>query len=245
MFLLGEMRSGTNMLTECFDHTPGTEIFNEHDDAAFEGYELRDLETTRQLIARSPGSHVVFKSIADSARADELLATFPSARVIWIYRRYQDVVNSALRKWKQHNEYLRLIVESPDEARWRARNLSDEQLAIIRHHYGRQLSEASARSLIWYVRNLAFFAQNLDRRDDVMLINYEHLVSDPPDELARALKFVGLPFGRKSFSHVNMDSINRDPSHEIDSEIAALCDQLMGRLNTTCDAKRLLPGTMR
>ena len=78
-----------------------------------------------------------------------------------------------------------------------------------------------------------------------MLINYEHLVSDPPDELARALKFVGLPFGRKSFSHVNMDSINRDPSHEIDAEIAALCDQLMGRLNRTCDAKRLLPGTMR
>lgn len=239
VFLLGEMRSGTNMLTECFDHTPGTEIFNEHDDAAFEGYELRDLETTRQLIARSPGSHVIFKAIADSARAEELLASFPRARVIWIYRRYQDVVNSALRKWQQHNEYLRLIVESPKEARWRARYLTEEQTQLVRYHYNRRLSEPSARSLIWYVRNIAFFTQRLDGRDDVMLINYEHLVSHPTEELARALRFVGLPFGSRSFSHVNMDSINRDPSHEIDADIAALCDELMDRLNATCDARRI------
>ena len=231
VFLLGEMRSGTNMLTECFDSTPGTEIFNENDEAAFDGFELRDLETIRGLVAGSRASHVVFKAIADSARATTLLDEFPGSRVIWIYRRYQDVVNSALRKWHQHNDYLRMILEDPARARWRAVNLDVEDVGVVRRLYSKGLSEASARSLIWWLRNSAFFRQELHGRDAVLLINYEHLVSRPTEELQRALLFAGLPFGRDSFSHVTTDSVSRDPPREIDPEVRELCDAMKARLD--------------
>ncbi len=91
--------------------------------------------------------------------------------------------------------------------------------------------EASARSLIWWLRNSAFFRQELHGRDDVLLINYEHLVSRPTEELQRALLFAGLPFGRDSFSHVKTDSVSRDPPREIDPEVRELCDAMKARLD--------------
>lgn len=231
VFVLGEMRSGTNMLTEAFERTPGTDVYNENDEAAFEHFELRELAAIEDLIRGSRGSHVVFKSIADNARTIELLDTFPGARVVWIYRRWQDVVNSALRKWKQHREYLRVVLEEPERARWRRRNLSDEQLALFRRFYGPEFDDASARALIWYVRNQNYFVQGLHQRDDVLLVNYEDLVADPMRELRRAFDFIGLKVGAQSFAHMNAESVGRDPERVIDAEVRDLCEALLVRLH--------------
>jgi hypothetical protein len=231
VFVLGEMRSGTNMLTEAFERTPGTEVFNENDEAAFEHFELRELPAIEALVRGSRGSHVVFKSIADNARTSELLETFQGARVVWIYRRWQDVVNSALRKWKDHREYLRVVLEEPERARWRARNLSDEQLALFRRFYSPALDDASARALIWYVRNQNYFVQGLDRRDDVLLVNYEDLVADPLRELRRTFDFIGLAVGPNSFAHMNTESIGRDPERAVQEAVRELCETLMARLH--------------
>ncbi|HEV8331021.1 MAG TPA: hypothetical protein VGQ22_06355 [Steroidobacteraceae bacterium] len=226
VLILGEMRSGTNMLDECFDNCPSTDVFHETDDEAFVGYELRPLPEIRQLIASSNGTHAVFKPIADSNCADDLLDGLSGARAIWIYRRYQDAVNSALEKWKEHREYLRLIIEEPAKARWRARGLSSEDLALIRKHYTPRLPDPSARALIWYIRGRCYFTQQLEQRSEVMLINYEQLVTQPREQLRAAFDFVGLAFQDSYYKHVETSSIRKRPDPEIAPEIAALCDAL-------------------
>lgn len=227
VFILGEMRSGTNMLADCFDNSPDADVYHETDDDAFVDYELKDDAEVRRLVARSNGSHAVFKSIADSNRADELLAQHAGSRAIWIYRRYQDAVNSAMEKWSEHNEYLRLVLEEPERARWRRRNLSDGDLALIRSHYERRLSEPSARALIWYIRNRVYFNLALQSRADVMLINYEELVTSPRQHLRAAFDFVGLPFQDRFFEHVSTASIRKEAEPAIDHQVARLCDELM------------------
>jgi Sulfotransferase domain len=227
VLIMGEMRSGTNMLADCFDNCVSADVYHESDEEAFVGYELRDLPTIRRLIAGSNGSHAVFKPIADSNRALELLEAIHGARVIWIYRRYQDAVNSALEKWTEHREYLRLILEEPQKARWRAVGLSADDLALIRKHYTRELTDASARALIWYIRGRCYFTQQLQQRNDVMLINYEELVTNPREQLRAAFDFVALPFKDSYFQHVATSSIRKRPDPEIAPAIAALCDSLM------------------
>jgi hypothetical protein len=227
VFILGEMRSGTNMLAECFDRCIDADVYHETDDEAFVDYELREISEIRELISLSNGTHAVFKSIADSNRADELLDAFPDAKVFWIYRRYQDAVNSAMEKWVQHNEYLRLVLEEPERARWRLRNLTPDDLALIRTHYERQLSEPSARALIWFIRNRFYFNLGLQGRADVLLINYEELVTSPRERLRAAFDFVGLPFDDRFFQHVSTSSIRKQAEPEIDAQVAALCDGLM------------------
>lgn len=233
VFLLGEMRSGTNMLTECFERAPGTAVFNENDEAAFDLFELHSLDVIRTLIGRSNAAHVFFKAIADSGRAVELLAAFPGSRAIWIFRRYQDVVNSALRRFTYHREHLRLVLEEPEHARWRRHGVRPEHEELIRRCYGPSLSEASARGLIWYLRNDLFYTQSLDGRGDVLLVNYERLVRDPRAELARAFAFLGMEFNSDSFRHVSTESVGKHPDPEIDPEIAALCETLFARLQRT------------
>jgi hypothetical protein len=231
VLILGEMRSGTNMLDECFDKSLSADVYHEYDDEAFVGYELRPLPEIRRLIERSNGTHAVFKPIADSNCADDLLDGLPGARAIWIYRRYQDAVNSALDNFREHREYLRLIIEEPAKARWRARGLNSEDLALIRKHYTPQLPDPSARALIWYIRGRCYFTQQLQERSEVMLINYEQLVTRPREQLRAAFEFVGLAFQDRYFEHVATSSIRKRPDPEIAPEIAALCDALTERFD--------------
>jgi hypothetical protein len=232
VLIFGEMRSGTNMLDECFDNCASTDVYHEYDDAAFIDYELRPLPEIRQLIARSNGTHAVFKPIADSNCADDVLAGLPGARAIWIYRRYQDAVNSALQNFKEHREYLRLILEEPQRAKWRARGLNADDLALIRKHYTRELTDPSARALIWYIRGRCYFTQQLDQRSDVMLINYEDLVTNPREQLRAVFDFVSLPFQDTYWRHVATSSIRKRPDPQIAPEIAALCDALARQFDT-------------
>lgn len=231
VFIFGEMRSGTNMLLECMDRSRDTEVFNETDDEAFDGYELRSNEVIEKLIQNSPATHVVFKTLADSARAAELLRYFAEAKAIWIYRRYQDVVNSALRKWNEHNRYLQDILHDRDRARWRATNISEQSLMLVRAHYERGISEASARALIWYIRNRPYFEQELDRNAAVRLLNYEYLVSNAEHELASVFGFIGLPFRGSYIGHVSSSSVARFVAPVLDDEITKLCDGLKAALD--------------
>jgi len=231
VFIFGEMRSGTNMLTECMDRSLRTEVFNETDDVAFDGYALRNDAHIGRLIAKTRADCVVFKSLADSARARELLKTFQGSKGIWIYRRFEDVVNSALKKWTEHSQYLRYVLEEPEKARWRRMNLSDDTLKLIRAHYERGLSDASARALIWYVRNSLYFEQNLDEHEAMRLINYEKLVSAPEAHLRKVFGFVGLGFELNFVGHVSTNSVKKDVAPEIDDAVLELCNSMWQRLN--------------
>lgn len=231
VFLFGEMRSGTNMLLDCFDSCIEAETFNETDPEAFVAYELRDLATIADLVHRSRATHVVFKPTADTNRAAEIMDAFPGSRSVWIYRRYQDAVNSAMEKWQQHNEYLRIVLEDPARASWRARNLAASDRDLIRLHHGRGLSEQSARALIWYLRNAPCVREQLDRRDDLLLVNYETLVTSPDSELRRIFAFLGIPFRERYRRHLSTSSIRKAVDPEVDSQIEALCQGLTTQLD--------------
>jgi hypothetical protein len=230
VFIFGEMRSGTNMLTDCLDRSLCTATYNETDEHAFIGYELRGNEILSDLLRQSRASHVIFKSLADSARAAELLERFPTAKVIWILRNYEDVVNSAMRKWKEHNKYLRYVIHDPDKAGWRAKNLPVHLIELIRTHYDRGISEPSARALIWYVRNVLFFEQKLDANDNVCLVRYEKLARAPEKEFQRIFAFLQLRLRPAYFKRVSTKSIRRESPPLIDDGVAELCDGLKIKL---------------
>ena len=239
VFVLGEMRSGTNMLIECFERCFYTDVYNETNELAFRDYVLRDFDTISRLLAQSRATHVIFKALADSLRANEIFAALPDSRSIYIFRRYQDVVNSALRKWTQHERYLYHVLYEPERAGWRRTNLTEDDLRIIEFFYKKGLTDASARALIWYIRNRHFFLQGLDRAENVLPISYEVLVTDPALHLAHAFDFVELPTRDSYFAKIRATSIKRDKEPEIDPEIVELCEQLTGQINlVTANARK-------
>jgi len=239
VFLFGEMRSGTNMLLDCFDASPATEIFNETDDRAFDDYELRPSVEIQRLIDSSPASHIVFKPTADGNVADSIMDAHPGARGIWIYRNYVDAVNSATERWVQHNEYIRLILEEPEKAKWRSRNVSQAQQDMLRSHYSRKLSEQSARALIWYLRNSFYFGCGLDQRSDVQVVKYEQAVRAPDQYVKCAFEHCGLRFEPRYTRKMFESSVGRMQKPVVDDEIERLCFELLQRFDSLASEKAI------
>ena len=232
VLIFGEQRSGTNMLLRCFGRCPSTAMYNETDDDAFSGYELRELSVIRDLVAGSPASHVVLKPTADGNRANEIMDQLPGSLAVWIYRDYRDVIGSALAQFRETSiEYLTKVANRSPEARWRSINISDDDVARIRGFLDRGISEPSARALIWAMRNDFFFRLGMDRRPAVLLLNYEDLVRDPTAVVSSAYQFVGLEFREKYTRGVFSTSIGRREAPEIDPEIEELCTDVLGRLH--------------
>jgi hypothetical protein len=143
-----------------------------------------------------------------------------------------DVVNSATERWVQHNEYIRLILEEPEQARWRSRNVSQAQRDMLRSHYSRKLSEQSARALIWFLRNSFYFECGLDRRGDVHLMNYEKAVQAPDRQVRRAFEHCGLDFESSYTRELFESSVGRLQKPEIDADVEELCVGLLDKLNS-------------
>ncbi|MFQ5462385.1 MAG: sulfotransferase [Phycisphaerae bacterium] len=230
-FVLGAQRSGTNMLMDVLGRCPYVEAFNETDPEAFDHYRLKPPASLVALVERSFARVALFKPICDSQKARVLLDVFPDGKVVWIYRDYRDVVNSALRQFQDHTKYLHYVLHEPDVAGWRLENVSDKSLDLVRQFHARGIDDASARALIWVLRNEQFFQNELDSDDRAMLVRYESLVQDPATEFEALFRFLDLPFDPSCVLRVSPHSINKHASPDIHPEIAALCADMTARLD--------------
>lgn len=118
-FVFGSQRSGTNMLMDVLKKHPATDCYDETDSEAFDNYVLRDTKVVDRLVSDSRARLAVFKAITSSQHAANLLKRFSSGKAVWIYRDYNDVVNSALRRFTEHRKYLGYILHDPVRAGWR------------------------------------------------------------------------------------------------------------------------------
>ncbi len=238
VFICGMQRSGTNMLIRAFNRHSETECYYENDPEAFDNYVLRDEQTVQRLIRRSRAAVVFFKPIADSQHARRMLQTFDGLRVIWLYRWYEDAVNSALRNWKHHFRELQIMIEEPEAAGWRIEELDDEMWALLRHWYAKRISDASVRALLWCVRNQHFFRQRLQEEPRVHLVNYERLVQSPAKEMEWLCGLIGLRYEPSLAEGIHRRSVRKSPPPDIHPEIRALCDAMYRRLETVFEQRR-------
>lgn len=230
VFIFGEMRSGTNMLIQSLNNHMKIECYYENDEEAFENYELKNKDIIKKLIAKSYARIVAFKPIADSQNATGILKFHENSKAIWIYRRYPDVINSALKNWAGHSNYLHYMLHEPEIARWRIENVSKESMDLVKKFYEKDVSNASVRGLIWYLRNSLFFQQNLNTNPNVLLVSYEKVVHNPTEEFKRIMDFIGEEFDERIVKDIFNTSITKKAPPELDKEILKLCDDLFEKL---------------
>lgn len=206
-------------------------MYLENDDDAFDDYRLRCDEKIEHLIKSSRAKIVAFKPIADSQHARVILERFPRSRALWIYRRFDDVVNSALRNFTEHRKYLYYMLHEPDVATWRLENVNDNTLGVIRDFYDAGISDASAAALIWWLRNQHFFAQDLASEDDALIVNYEDMVLKPDATYSAIFRFIGLDFDKVYARMVVDSSVEKHPVQPINSEIRNMCEDTQNKLD--------------
>jgi len=97
------------------------------------------------------------------------------------------------------------------------------------------MNEVSAVAVQWYFRNILFFEQNLHDDDNVLLVNYEKLVTQPVNEVQRICRFLGITFNKRMSDDIFSGSISLRKKPDIDPEVRELCGQLMARFEPLFD----------
>ena len=229
IFVAGVQRSGTNMTMNILERSLDTDLYHERDERAFKDYEMRPLDVIHWLVDSSKAPHVVIKALCELQEVGLLLDEFDPAKVIWVVRDYQDVVNSHLALWSGMPDSIRKITEDRNSAGWRGRGMSDETHELVCKLYTPEMTNSSACALFWYLRNILFFEQQLDRDNRVVVVRYESMVTEPQDYLSKVMDFIGIEYSPWLSKNVFASSIRRRPAPDVDPVIQHLCEGLHER----------------
>lgn len=244
VWVVGCHRSGTSMMIRTITRCPMARVYDENSHASSLDYRLRSDSVLARLIRKSYAPVVVFKPICDAHLTDRLLERHPNSRALWPFRRYEDVANSAVRKWKGHQKDIMKWIRDRDWSQlgWRGERLSPALIDLITRLYREDMTHEEGAALQWYLRNTFYFDLGLDQDHRVRLVRYEDLVSKPLESFERVFAFMGCPFDPRYVDDVFATSIKKAPFPSIDPEIRSLCDGMAARLeeaNSAQDAAKL------
>lgn len=229
LFIFGCPRSGTNMLIDVIGKHKKAEKYDEIDEEAFTEYRLKDKKAINNIIQKSNAQIIAFKPILDSQNASTILRTYKNSKAIWIYRNYQDVVNSMIRSFPND----KFIEEASTKKTWKGEKISTKNQKLLKKNYKKDLEEYAKRSLLWILRNSIFYEQGLDKNKKILLINYENLVNNPKKEMEKIFKFLGVAFDNAIIKDIHNKSIKKNPFPKIDRNIKKECEDLTKNLNKT------------
>ncbi len=240
-FVVGCQRSGTDMTIKTLDRSVDVDRFDEYDERAFEDCRIKDREICERLVAESNAKCIIFKPVCDSHRATDLLNLHPGSKVIWIYRRYQDVANSAVERWgNRTQQWVQDVLKGGGDWGWRQWNkekVTDEVLAQVKEVCPADVSEHGAAAIFWYMRNQTYFDQDLQNHPDCLLVRYEEAVASPTEEFRRMCDFLGIDYYPDMTSKIFSSSVGKRKSPPIAEPIEELCQAMLDRL----DAARAAP----
>lgn len=232
VFAAGMQRSGTNMLMETLEWSAATDVYHETDPRTFDNYEMRAPSIIRAVASRSPAPLFVIKSLCELDRVGALMDEFSPAQTLWLVRRYDDAVNSAIRSFGNFVSQNLRLARDKTAADWRGQGMSDQTQAVIRRLARPDMSEASGAALMWYYRNVLFFEQGFHVDPRVKLLFYEDLVADNARVLEEVFSFMGAPDWSPSVSrYIHVKSVGKSPSADIDPGIREVCDGLSARFD--------------
>jgi hypothetical protein len=163
---------------------------------------------------------------------------FRPSKAVWVYRSYDDVVNSMLISFDDQSNQILSIANDINSSSWRGRGMSDETHALVKEMANPDISDASAAALLWYFRNILFFEQGFDTNYRVKLVKYESLVTEPQQEFKRIMNFLELEYTERLSSKVHSGSVRKRKEPELDERIRKLCTEMQQRLDNVYQAQK-------
>jgi hypothetical protein len=241
LFVVGCQRSGTSMMYKTFENDPNAGVFDEisilSNRDKIEGLRFNDLNSVLKTMTKNPASLVVAKPLVESQNLTTLLDHFPDSRAIWMFRPYNDVVSSNLKRFGKTNgkSDIQPIIEN-DSSNWRAEKLAPEIREQIISLSEAASSEEDAAALFWYARNSLYFTQKDLFLDRVFLCNYNNLVVDPKKSISSIYSFLGRQLPPSSTERgINARSIGKGQNLNFSPEIKLACDKMLERLTDEQD----------
>jgi len=236
LLIVGCQRSGTTIMQEVFDQDMNTRVFGEFselssNDMAY-GIRLNPLDLVEQEFAKVNAPFIVSKPLVESSRTLELLDYFKGSRALWMFRNYRDVTLSNIKHFGLDNgiDDLRGIFNN-EPGNWRAEGLSDSTREMVAKYFSEEMNPYDAAVLFWITRNSLFFDLGLDQHPDVLMCNYNDLVTQPERFLRYLYQQAGQVFPAGDITAaVHANSLEKGASLDLSPEVEQLAQAMMDRL---------------
>ncbi|MEM8584507.1 MAG: sulfotransferase [Bacteroidota bacterium] len=235
--IVGCQRSGSTMLYKIFCKDPRTKVYQEFSSLSSDDKQhkirLNPIEKVAKTISRIKHPVVVLKPLVESQRIDALSQISKNTKYIWLYRNFEDVAASNLKKFGKENGLKNLKpVVSGEKNNWRSEHLSSNIVQRVRGFHSSSITQVDAAALFWWVRNQLYFQQNLNQNDRVYTCQYESLVTDPIAEMKKIYAFLSISYpGNHIVSDVHSHSIGKGKDIQLAKEIKAICSSTLEQLN--------------
>lgn len=203
----------------------------ESDPRAYDDFLMRDLSVIRDLVQKSSSQCIVFKALHEAHDLCNLMDLFHPAKVIWVFRHYTDTINSNLARWPGGRNQLDDIMQNNSTGVWRALGMTEHTRSQVSALYRADINDETAQALFWYYRNQLFFDQNLQDDHRAYIISYEPTVTRPDLYITHLSKWLGIEPNSHMIAHLHTGSVRKKRPPEIEPDVAALCDDMMERLN--------------
>jgi Sulfotransferase domain len=236
VFVLGCQRSGTTLVLDVASRSPKVHSYHEGDRTILDARDHRLIseEAVCKAIAKTPEPIILFKPLNDSQNVDRLLELHENAKVIWLYRHYRDVVDSAVKKWGDAHRTMVLEVGdgnySSRASRAIGERVAQDNLKLVKQFVRKNMSPWDGAALLWYLRNSIYFDASLPENTRATLFKYGDLVTEPDSKFAELFRFIGAGYSPKYTADVHASSFGKKNDFEIDQEIETLCKAMMTRL---------------
>ena len=233
VFVTGKPRSGTNMLMIALDRTMLTTVVHETDPRAYTRYVLRDTEQLEKIRDTCSSPNLILKCLMEGERLTDLLDRFTPSRGIWLTRHFDSMILSHQRSFSGNREWLDQIVEDRTAGVWRARGMTDETHACLKDAYHPNLNTESAIGLIWWQRNRLAFDQLLPDRDDVGILDYDELTTDPQG-IGRAIADkLALPYRSFMYKNIVQRKTRESLRANLEPHVRQMCYAMWARLKSS------------
>jgi hypothetical protein len=227
VFIFGQQRSGSGMLTTAFDWNDDCRVYEEGDKRAFTNHRIPDLSRVEQCLARSGAKRDVYKPLCDSHRVREFMDRFPEARIIWLFRDYLGVSRSAVRRFPNAHLRLRAIATGQRVGNWFDEGLSDAVRSTLQSVYRPEMSPRECACLTWWARNMIVIEQDLAGR--AWFADYDDLVRNKSG-FASMFRYVGLELDPRTLAFVHAESSRPEADPGIGADVRSMCSTLLTTL---------------
>jgi len=187
-----------------------------------------------QIIAKEKAPLLMARPLVESQNILELIDYFPGSKAIWVYRHFQDVVNSSVKKFgtQPTNYNLRAVIDDSLRGHWYSEKVSDHTRKIVTKYFTEDRSLYDLKALGWCVRNILYFELKLYEHPDITLCKYEDIVTNPDKVMRGLYSFLGYKYpGRYIVWHIHNQSVGKGKSVELSEDIKELCTKLLKSIN--------------
>jgi len=234
IFIFGCQRSGTTATINGLRKNENIFVFNEINEVVYkktiEKYKIR-LKAKNELVNIFDNineENIVLKPLVESQNTLEFLDDFPLAISFWLIREYKSVAKSMMKKWGRRIGY-EFVEKSLGNETWQSEKIEDLK-PLINYMKTQIFSNWDYACFFWYVRNYHFYKQKLETNKKVLLLHYEHLVSDVNYLQKRFNKFkLALTITGDFYHQSSVKKVSEVKLHPL---VEQLCSDMWSRLNT-------------